>query len=170
MNLLKELRDEDVSGNKIRWAEETYRFRRAARAIIMDKEKNIAILFAPEDNYYKLPGGEINEENISDSLKKSVFNETGCEVKVDRELGMIIEYKNKYGQIQISYCFVCNLNSNKKDNFIQNKKDEPFQLLWVPLSKAIKLFESGSPKAYTHQFILKRDQVFLIKFKENLNS
>lgn len=52
IKLNKNLRAEDIQNFKVR---------KAARAIVFDKDKNIGILFVANHNYHKLPGGGIED-------------------------------------------------------------------------------------------------------------
>jgi len=59
MKLIKELKDLEVTGKDIQKSKEDYRIRIAARAVIIDDNKSIAILSTPKSKHYhhKLPGG-----------------------------------------------------------------------------------------------------------------
>src|SRR3989344_7927434 len=114
MKLIKELKDLEVTGKDIPKLKEDYRIRIAARAIIIDNQGNIAILSTPKSKHYhhKLPGGGLEEkENIEETLKREIKEEVGCEIEIIKEVGEIIEYKNKDNLKQTSYCFLAKIIS-----------------------------------------------------------
>jgi ADP-ribose pyrophosphatase YjhB (NUDIX family) len=157
----------DVFGKEIIWDKEEFRLRKTVRAIVLDTNRNVAIIRSDSDDYYKLPGGEIlgNEDYVA-ALSRIIREEINCSADGFKEFGVVTEHKNKYGQIQISNCFICNAFDIKNDKDSYLKKDEKFKICWVPLDEALLLLKKCSPSAYTHQFVLKRDFLFLSKFKE----
>src|ERR1700712_3292788 len=82
----------------------TYRERRAVRLIIENDEQEIAILYAKNGDYYKLPGGGIEgDENHSVAAHREAMEETGC--KVDIKDNCFAEVEEWRGELhQISYC------------------------------------------------------------------
>ena len=76
--------------------------RTAARAIILDNQNKIPLLWSNKYLFYKIPGGGIeNGENIIKALKREIMEELGIKIKNIKPLGEIKEYhtKNKYYQI-----------------------------------------------------------------------
>ena len=172
MKLIKELKDLEVTGKKTPISDEEYKIRIAARAIVQDNKGNIAILSTPKSNHYhhKLPGGGLDEgEDIGKTLKREIKEEVGCQIEIIKELGEIIEYKNKYNQKQTSYCFLAKLNGKiGKPNFTKEEKDAGYRVKWLPIDDAIKLFQDNIPEDYTAKFIQLRDYTFLLEAKKLL--
>ncbi len=166
MKLLCEIKNKSkLSDNKkIR-----YKIRRAARAIIFNKNK-VPILYVSKYEYYKLPGGGLNHgESIKDGLSREIMEETGCTAKIKKEVGRIIEYRSKIKLKQTSYCFIGKIDKiNKKQDFTDKEKSDGFKLIWITLNKAIKLVEKSRPSDYSGRFIVKRDLIFLKKAREML--
>lgn len=163
MKLLAELTDKSVSKENIEFFGE-YKIRKAVRAILFNDKNEIALLYSPKYEFHKLPGGGIEpKENMKSALKREIKEETGCEIKIEKEIGKISEIKDKHGQKQISYCYFAtvtkfsyNLNLTKEE-----KEELGIKLFWTSLKNAVKLFEKDDPEDYTAKFIVKRDIIFL---------
>lgn len=163
MRLLAELTDKDVSKKNIEFSGE-YKIRKAVRAILLNDKNEIALLYSPKYKFHKLPGGGIEpKENIKSALKREAMEETGCEIKIGKEIGEVNEIKNKYGHKQISYCYFAKINKFSSNlNLTKEEKDElGIELLWTSPKNAIKLLEKDNPEDYTAKFIVKRDIIFL---------
>src|SRR3990167_2065115 len=103
MKILKTIRDKDL-GLDFQNPSVYEREREAARAIVFDKDNNIALLHATNKSYHKLPGGGVEKgEDIIQALKREVLEEIGCEIDSIKELGIIEEYRNKFSLHQLSY-------------------------------------------------------------------
>jgi 8-oxo-dGTP pyrophosphatase MutT (NUDIX family) len=164
MKLLKTIKEEDLFpvskfGIKI----ENYKQRFAARAIVFDQEKNVALLNVSKHNYYKLPGGGIEEgEEIEGALHRECLEEIGCDIVVKNEVGEILEYRDKYSLKQVSYCFIAEIEGAKNEpSFEQVEIDDGFKIVWVSLEKAIKLLKQSKPTVYNGNFIVARDLTFI---------
>ena len=59
----------------------TYAHRNAVRLIIFDDEKKIALLYAKNDNYYKLPGGEWkDDESFIRAAERGAKEDLDCNI------------------------------------------------------------------------------------------
>ncbi|MFC1685457.1 NUDIX hydrolase [Nanoarchaeota archaeon] len=171
MKLIKELTDKEVLGEEIEPSKE-YSLRTAARAIIFDENKQIALLSMPQWKCHKLPGGGLEEkEDLKTTLVREVKEELGSDIEITHELGKIIEYKNKYSQKQVSYCFFAKLKGPKGEpSFTKEEKEAGANVIWASINEAIRLFKNDSPEEYTPKFIKARDLEFLIAFKDEKES
>ena len=65
-------------------------------------------------NYYKLPGGGVEEgEDLQIALKRECKEEIGCNVEIIREVGQINEYRKMFNIKQISFCFLAKVVGGK---------------------------------------------------------
>jgi len=148
-----------------------YELRKAARALVFNREKKIAILSVSKKNYYKLPGGGIEAgEDIKTALAREIIEETGCDVIIrPQEVGVTIEYRNTDELLQISYCYLSDVVGTEKEvAFTEREISNGFQLKWLDLNDAIVALEKSCPSEAFEKFIVKRDLVFLYKAKEIL--
>lgn len=140
-----------------------YRVRQATRAIVFDKDNFVALLHATKYNYYKLPGGGVEEgEDHITALKRECLEEIGCDIEVVEELGTVLEYRKMYGLRQTSYCYLARLVGNKgTPQLMQDEMEEGFQTVWLPIKDALKKVGDSSVEKYEAQFMTARDVAFL---------
>lgn len=162
MKLIREITEKDIT-NKENYEEISYKIRKASRAVVFNEENKIAILNVSNDNYYKLPGGGIEkDEDIITALRRELIEEVGVEVDVLDELGIIIEYRDNFKQLQISYCYLCKVvGEYQKTSFTEEEKNDGFILEWASLNEAISILEKDNPEKYMGKFIRERDLEFL---------
>lgn len=143
-----------------------YRLRKAGRAILFDKGL-AALLFVSKLGYHKLPGGGLKEgENLEQGLKREILEETGCEMKVKCEVGITIEYREEFEELQISYCYLAEVTKLGTPEFDEGERQHGFNLKWMALDEAIKTIENEKPDGYEAKFIHQRDLTLLKKAKE----
>jgi ADP-ribose pyrophosphatase YjhB (NUDIX family) len=141
-----------------------YKERGAARAVVFDNEKKIALLHVMKLRYHKLPGGGIEKgESMEDALRREVSEEIGCSIGNVRELGIVEEFRNKSSLHQLSYCFLADLAGEKGvPHLEQGEIDDGFETVWLSIKDAIKILESeAGVEDYEGKFIQKRDLAFL---------
>ena len=146
-----------------------YEERGAARAIVFDKERKIALLRVAKRYYHKLPGGGIEKgESVEDALRRELLEEIGCSITNVRELGTIEEFRNKFALHQFSYCFLADLVGEKGTPHLeQGEIADGFEPEWLGLEEAIKILESeAAVEDYQGKFIQKRDLAFLKQAKQ----
>lgn len=147
------------------------RLRQAARAVVFDDDKNVALLHVQKDGYYKLPGGGIEKgEDILTALKRECLEEIGCQIEVDQEIGMTIEYREQYKMKQESYCFIAHTVGPKGlPNFSEKELKDQFKAIWVSLTEAIRLATTSNTEEYQGSFIVPRD-LFLLQEAEKIQN
>lgn len=142
-----------------------WRTRQAARAIVLDTNGLMPFIFVSGDNYYKLPGGGIDEgETIMQALQRELLEEAGCDVEIDGEVGTVIEYRTEYNIKQTSYCYYGRVVGQGNQNLDQYEKDLGFELQWVTPKQAIERIKSSTPYTYQGPLIVERDLALLQKF------
>ena len=161
MKLLKELYSHNPDIN--------YKVRKASRAVLFADDK-IALLYVGKKNYHKLPGGGVKpDEDVKQGLARELMEETGCEAEVQREVGITIEYRDEFEQIQISYCYLAKVTKDcKRLSLTDKEKADGFELKWVSLDEAINLIAQDQPDNYAGKFIVARDLEFLKEVKNIL--
>ncbi len=169
MELLKEIIEKDLGISEENISETMkYKLRRAARAVVLDNDNKIAIVWSGYTNHHKIPGGKIETgEDVIEGLKREIKEETGCQAETMSEVGLIIEYKNQFEELHLSYCYLAKASGEKSEpQFTAEEKELGFTLKWVSLDEAIKLFENDKPEGYWGKFMWRRDFDFLLKAKE----
>ena len=102
------------------------------------------------------------------ALERELLEEIGCHADVTREIGEIIEFRDKWQMKQISHCYLANqAGKQQASQFTQSEIEEGFEVVWASnLSAAIKLLEQDQPQNYDGLFIQRRDITFLKAAKE----
>ncbi len=149
--------------------------RYAARGIILDKDLNIALLNKVLKNEFKLPGGGIeNDESPKEAFLRECLEETGCQISIIDQLGIIEEHKSKDNFKQISYAFLGKVDKDLGyQNLTEKEIDEGAKVFWANLDEAIKLIKhsynnivgSSYESVYQSKFIIFRDLYILNAYK-----
>ncbi len=156
MEVLLEIFSEGYKGEKIN------KVRKATRAVLIDEEDKIALLKVSKLKTYKLPGGGINEnESIEDALRRECYEETGCEIKNIKEIGVVVE--NRIFLKQINYCYVCKVKSKGKPEFTKKESDLGFKLEWVSIREAIDKIKSSEKELLGASNIILRETFIVEK-------
>lgn len=162
MELLKTIKDSDI-GSAIE-APNSFKERHASRAVVFDKENNVALFHATKKQYHKLPGGGVEKgEDLEAALRRELLEEIGCAVKNIRPIGVIEEYRNKFGLHQFSHCFIAEVDGEKgKPHLEEGEIAEGFVTEWMNIEVAIRTVESErAVEDYQGKFIQMRDLCFL---------
>lgn len=160
--MLKTIRDKDF-GLDIPDVE-VYQERRAARAVVFNKDGKVALLHATKKQYHKLPGGGIEDnEDILGALNREVMEEIGSKINNIKELGIVEEYRNKILIHQLSYCFIANLDGLEgTPNLTEKEIRDGFQTVWLNIDEALKILNSEDTEGrYDGKFINTRDTFLL---------
>ncbi len=60
----------------------------AVRAVIFDRDGNVAMLAVTRDGYHKLPGGGVEEgEDLHEALARECLEEVGCTITSIKDAG-----------------------------------------------------------------------------------
>ena len=164
MKQLKLINPENVSEEEVK----SYKVREAARAVVVDEDGKIALLHVAKENYYKLPGGGIEEgEDKMKALERECQEEIGCAVEVMSEVGSIVEYRKIFSLKQTSYCYVAKLKGLKGEtSFTDDEKENGFEQVWLSYDEAFKaLTESKATSVEGSGYIVPRDTAFLEEAK-----
>jgi 8-oxo-dGTP diphosphatase len=160
-----EISDVDVGEETVENVD--YRPRTAARAVLR-KGNTIALLHVSNHNYYKLPGGGVDEgESIETGLIREVKEEVGCTFNLLGEVGEILEHRSQHELVQTSHCFLAELDKEGEPEYTDTEIAGGFKLVWVPFIEALELVRNSKPNNYSGKFIIKRDLEFLEQAKEH---
>lgn len=148
-----------------------YRLRKSARAILQNEKGDIAIQFLETYGYHKLPGGGVEPgEAVETALKREILEEVGCACEIQRPVGVVIEYRNKYQMLHLSYCYVATVSGVVGQPQLEVGEIEEGQVtLWMSASEALKRMSSDEPGKFEGHFILEREKAFLDEYLEHSN-
>lgn len=143
----------------------SYRTRESARAVVFDADGKIALLHVTKKNYYKLPGGGLDEgEDIMTALRRECQEEIGCDIEVIGEIGSIIEYRKIFTLKQTSFCYVAKVVGEKGvPSFTGSEVEDGFKEVWLSYDDTERaLAESRATDYEGSAYIVPRD-IFLLK-------
>ena len=159
--------------------------RQAARAVLVDDNKRICLAWAKNGNYYKLPGGGIDEgETKEQAMYREVREEVGYNCEIVAEIGQIRQLRSSNfgnakvkdkGLDQISYCWLARTKEFVGANLMGDEIEDGFELKWFDdIDAAIEAVEKAEHKATestsleTAMFFTTRELVFLREAKKLL--
>lgn len=157
---------ESASDNEIK----TYSRREAARAVVIDDSGMVALLHVTGENYYKLPGGGIEEsEDKLLALKRECREEIGCEIEILDEVGQITEYRKRFNLVQTSYCYLAKLTGEKGEpHYMDDEIEKGFEPVWMPYEEALEALKSSTATTFeASAYIVPRD-ILLLSEARNL--
>lgn len=142
----------------------SYPVRNAARAVVIDADNLIGLLYVANGQYYKIPGGGIEEgEDRELALGRECREEIGCNIEVIGEIGYISEYRKMFSLKQISYCYFAKVRGEKsKPDFTEEEIRNGFKIVWLPYNEALDAISNS--KARTSEsslYMVPRDTRFL---------
>lgn len=163
MKLLAELTAGGLGLDGDNRQEGEYKLRRAARAVLFNDKGEIAFQRIERDDYAKLPGGGMDPgETIEEGLRRELREEVGCEITVGEPVGMVMEYRNEFGVLQISYAFIAHVDGEVGEPKLEQEEiDEQLVPIWVKPEEALKLLDESSLDIYKVNFIVERDRLIL---------
>lgn len=154
------LNPENVSEEEVK----TYSTREAARTVVFDKENNVALLHATKTDYYKLPGGGLDDDtNKVTALKRECREEIGCDVEVMGEIGLVNEWRRFCNLHQISYCYFAKVVGEKGiPDFTESEIAEGFEVVWLPYNEALDIIKrSKAEQIEAKEYMVPRDIAIL---------
>ncbi|MBQ8425211.1 MAG: NUDIX domain-containing protein [Clostridia bacterium] len=154
--------------------------RTASRGIVINEDK-IALLYQAKRNEYKLPGGGVeNDEDPTETFLREILEETGCKVKIIKQLGTTEEFKFRQRFYQLSHVFISQLIEDTHSLHLTDEEiEEVSKPVWVSLDEAIDLISKSMEKFnlmseeirnryYATRFMLKRDLEILTHYKNSI--
>lgn len=136
-------------------AEKKYKARYAAYAILMNEEKEIALVQAPNGAYF-LPGGEIEgHETKEETIEREMLEELGFEVVLSEYLGQADEYF--YSRHRETFFYNPGyFYSTKSWEKVSEPLEEGNNSSWEQPAKAIALLKRGSHKWAVEEWLKKK--------------
>ncbi len=136
--------------------------REACRAVIFDENNMMPLIYVAKQKYHKLPWWwiEIGEDKEA-ALMRELQEETWCEAKIIKEIGITIESNST--RKQTSYCYIGRVIKKSKPNFTDKEKEKGFKLQRVTIDKAIMLIQSEKRENETGKRMQQRELAILQK-------
>jgi ADP-ribose pyrophosphatase YjhB (NUDIX family) len=159
MNTILEISDKTFGIGEGERYDKPYLLRKTARMVLMRDDGKIALQHVANYDYYKLPGGGVEAgESVIEALHREISEEVGCRAEVLNEIGTVIEYRNQFDILQISYCYLGRVIGDiNEPSFDEGEIADGMSSLWVSADDALALLQKVEPVEYEVYFMVKRD-------------
>lgn len=156
---------------------DTIKYRNTVRAILLNEQNEIGLLYSSLYDDYTFPGGGIaaDESHIM-ALERELSEELGAKNITDVKLFGYIEelkyglFKNEHIYLQTSYYYFCKIKKYSKPHFIEREMNQGLILKWVKIDDAInqnlKVLQDENHQQFGLKTALKRENQVLKKIKE----
>lgn len=169
MNLLIEIKEQDINPEAPELDISAFERRQAVRAVILNEQGQVALLNVSNRGFHKLPGGGIEAgEDHKAALDREVLEETGCHIEILAELGKVIEYRDKWQQVQTSFCYLArHVGEQQQTSLTEDEQKWGFEVMWADsIDDAIAILEADDPSGYDGKRMKPRDLAILQAAKE----
>ena len=156
---------EDVSDEEAK----EYKIRETTRAVILDENNMLALIYSAKNNYYTFPGGGVEEnEDFDTAVKRECKEEAGCHIEIIKEIGSVMEYRRKHELKQISYYYLAKISGEKgAPSLTDGEIEEGYETMWVSYEDVAEKFKKDDRDFYEGPAMKSRDLVILEKIKEH---
>jgi 8-oxo-dGTP pyrophosphatase MutT (NUDIX family) len=111
-------------------------------------------------------------ETTEEALKRELIEEVGCDCTIEKDLGVIIEYRIEQELMRMAYGYLCRVKGEiGEPAYEQGEIDAGFNPVSVSLDEAITLIdvEDYPEDIYQAKSIIKRETTFLKEAKKLLH-
>lgn len=147
----------------------SYRVRSAVRAVVLDLNNNVAVIHATKPNFHEIPGGGVEDgESFEETVIRECKEEIGCDVVIEKEIGVITEYRKEENLTKNSYCYLARVQGEKGEiNPMEDELELGMEIRWVSIDEAERLIqEYRKEPSYKAAFSIKRDVALLEEAKK----
>jgi len=117
--------------------------RNRAAGIVLNDRKKIILMNLTNMYFHMLPGGGVDSnENIGEALYRELKEETGANVEIISELGIVVENLEQRKMKQITYFYLTKVVGEiQEPNFMPDELEQGYQVEWYSIDEAIKILE-----------------------------
>lgn len=128
--------------------------RKIVRAFLMNEEGLFCLHHLIRDDvfgygdYYETPGGGVEEgESLEDALARECFEETGYEIRILDEIGIVDDYYNLINRHNLNHYYLCKISGGNGEPHFASYGDSFIESTsFLSLDEIIELYEKTSDK------------------------
>lgn len=145
----------------------SFRERNRATGIVINDRKEIILMNLTNMDFHMLPGGGVDSnENMEEGLYRELKEETGANVEIISELGIVVENLEQRKMKQITYFYLTKVVGEiQEPNFMPDELEQGYQVEWYSIDKAIKILEEENEY---EEYIKQRELVAIKEAKKYL--
>lgn len=162
--LIDSITDSDLNLVEVDFRPQKYRH--GARAILFNSAGQVAVVFERHYNHYKLPGGNLeqNESSLS-AVRREMLEEVGAKIDQIKYLGYVESRLMRLRETCIQEYYYARIKGAlTKSDWIADEIRHGCEIRWASdLPNALALISSGSSKEYVHLFERARESAAIKK-------
>lgn len=145
----------------------SFRERNRATGIVINDRKEIILMNLTNMYFHMLPGGGVDSnENMEEGLYRELKEETGANVEIISELGIVVENLEQRKMKQITYFYLTKVvGETQEPNFMPDELEQGYQVEWYSIDEAIKILEEENEY---EEYIKQRELVAIKEAKKYL--
>lgn len=145
-----------------------FRERNRAAGIVLNDKKEIILMNLTNMYFHMLPGGGVDlKENIEEALYRELKEETGANVQIISDLGIVVENLQERKMKQITYFYLTKVVGEiGEPNFMPDEIEQGYQVEWYSIDEAIKILEEENEY---EEYIKQRELIAIKKAKKYLD-
>lgn len=146
--------------------------RKKSRAILINSDGKIAIMYEKESRFYALPGGGIEYgEDEESALVREIAEETGCVCDSIEPLGIVHENRFHADTTHVSYFFVVHTKTHEAIPYLTEEEVAlGTTLKWCSIDEALQLIQKNEINTKQKRFLQARDLVALNEYIHSLQN
>ncbi len=166
---MKILKDSDIFKNPEHQEPDSYEERQTVKIIVQNDKDEIALITNPIHNFFLLPGGGAESNDLEKEAEREALEEINYFVKIIKEVGKIEEFRNRNAKHYITTCFLAKtIEENEEDLRTEEEKKNGLIVQWFSYDEALKILsdqvqkaKNGEVEFYNTTFNIIRDYFFV---------
>ncbi len=141
--------------------------RNRAAGIVLNDKKEMILMNLTNMYFHMLPGGGVDSnESMEEALYRELKEETGANIQIISELGIVVENLQERKIKQITYFYLTKVVGEiQEPNFMPDELEQGYQVEWYLIDEAIKILEEENEY---EEYIKQRELVAIKEAKKYL--
>ena len=133
--------------------------RKTARAIAINDQGLLAVMYAKRFDLHSLPGGGMEgDETPEDAIVREIWEETGCACTSVEPLGVVLENRFHADYTQIDYYFIVHVRMGDGQlHLTDNEEQNGTRPQWHTLNDTVRLIRNREYDTNQRKYLQARD-------------